>query len=298
MDSLGGLDLGTFGIYAFDFEHESAAQLRVSIEAIETAGWRTFWFPELLGREAFTLAGLLLSYTERLHVGNAIAQIWSREAKWTHGAATLLADAYPDRHLLGLGFGGAPRAGVSPLAGMNAYLDELDALARPDATPNPAPRAPIRRLLAAYGPKMLALARDRAAGALTYHVTVEHTAQARQILGPDRFLGVEHTVLFERDPSTARALAREHLAPYLSTPFNLAKLRRLDYTERDLADGGSDRLVDDLCFWGDLDAIATRLRRHVDAGADHVAIQVIGTHPGDAPVAHWRALAEALAPVG
>ncbi|MEV5439201.1 TIGR03620 family F420-dependent LLM class oxidoreductase [Streptomyces sp. NPDC052682] len=294
MGSLDGLELGTFGIYTFDFEHQPAARVRASVRELEEQGWGAVWFPEVAGREALTLAGYLLAGTERLHVVNGIAQIWSRQARWTHGAAALLADAYPGRHVLGLGFGGRPRPGVKPLAAMAAYLDELDALeSSPDS---PAPKAPIRRILAAYGPKMLELARDRAAGAQTYHVNVAHTAQARQALGPDAFLAVEHAVLFEYDPVTARAIAREHLHPYLTTPYNIAKFRRLGYTEEDIADGGSDRLVDDLVFWGDLEGIVERLRGHVAAGADHVAVQVIGIRPGESAVPHWRRLGEALLP--
>jgi probable F420-dependent oxidoreductase len=294
MGSIDGLDLGRFGIYTFDFEHLPAAALRESARQIEEQGWEALWFPELLGREALTHAGYLLACTERLHVVNGIAQIWSRGARWTYGAALLLADAYPGRHLLGLGFGGEPRPGTTPLKAMNAYLDELDAI----ETPNPAAAGPMRRLLAAYGPKMLALARDRADGAQTYHVNVAHTAQARELLGPDAFLAVEHPVLFESAPARARAIAREHLAPYLATPYNLAKFRRLGYSDADLADGGSDRLVDDFVFSGDLDEIVAKLQGHLDAGADHVAIQVIGIEPGETAVPYWAALAEALLPHG
>ncbi|CAM5645287.1 Luciferase-like domain-containing protein OS=Streptomyces glaucescens OX=1907 GN=SGLAU_06890 PE=4 SV=1 [Streptomyces glaucescens] len=152
----------------------------------------------------------------------------------------------------------------------------------------------MRRLLAAYGPRMLGLARDRTAGAHTYHVSVAHTAEAREILGPDSFLGVEHAVLLETDPDTARATAREHLRPYLDTPYNLAKFRRLGYAEDELTGGGSDRLVDDLVFWGEPDAVAARLRAHVEAGADHVAVQVIGTEPGASSLPAWRLLGDAL----
>jgi probable F420-dependent oxidoreductase len=179
-----------------------------------------------------------------MRVFNAIALIWSREARWTYGASLLLADAYANRHVLGLGFGGYDRPATTPLAAMNAYLDELDAL----QTPNPAPKAPMRRILAAYGPKMLALARDRAAGAQTDKVDVAHTAQAREILGPDAFLGVEHAVLFEPDPVKARAIAREHLDVYLNGKFNIAKFLRLGYSEEDISGGGSDRFVDDFVF--------------------------------------------------
>ncbi|NUP00639.1 MAG: TIGR03620 family F420-dependent LLM class oxidoreductase [Nonomuraea sp.] len=286
------MDLGSFGIYTFDFEHRPAARLGESVQELEERGWRALWVPELLGREALTHAGFLLSRTERMHVVNGIAQIWSRGARWTYGAALLLADAYPGRHVLGLGFGGERRAGTKPLAAMAAYLDELDAV----QTVNPAPSAPMRRILAAYGPKMLELARDRADGAQTYHVNVAHTAQARQILGPEAFLAVEHPVLFESDPGRARAVAREHLRPYLSTPYNVAKFRRLGYAEEEITGGGSDRLVDDFVFWGDLDTIARKLHTHLDAGADHVAVQVIGVEPGESAMPHWRSLGDALLP--
>jgi len=291
MGNLDGLELGRFGIYTFDFEHLPAAQMRDAIQGLEQLGWRAFWFPELLGREALTHAGFLLSCTEHMHVINAIALIWERQATAAHGAHVLLADAYPDRHVLGLGFGGSDQREMTPLAAMRSYLDELDGIESID----PAPAGPLRRVLAAYGPKMLELARDRAAGAITYHVNVTHTAQSREILGVDRFLGVEHAVLFETDPAAARATAREHLHPYLNTPYNLAKFRRLGYSEDDLTNGGSDRFVDDLVFWGDADEILRKLHDHVDAGADHVAIQVIGSKPGETAMPQWRALAESLA---
>ncbi len=290
MGGIDGLDLGRFGIYSFGFESQTAAQMRESIQELEHQGWQAFWIPELLGREALTHASYLLSCTERIHIVNGIAQIWSRGARWTYGASLLLADAYPDRHVLGLGFGGQRRTGTKPLAAMIEYVDEMDAL----ATPNPAPVAPMRRILAAYGPKMLELARDRSAGAQTYHVNVAHTAQAREILGPDAFLGVEHAVMFESDPDRARASAREHLQPYLSSTYNVAKFRRLGYTEQEIAGGGSDRLVDDLVFWGDLDTIVEKLHAHIEAGADHVAVQVIGTRPGESAMPYWRMLATAL----
>ncbi|MEV4168226.1 TIGR03620 family F420-dependent LLM class oxidoreductase [Nonomuraea sp. NPDC049709] len=292
MGGIDGMDLGTFGIYTFDFERRPATWMRESIQELEELGWRAFWMPELLGREALTHAGYLLSCTERINVVNGIAQIWSRGARWTYGAALLLADAYPGRHVLGLGFGGEQRPGTKPLAAMTAYLDELDSA----ETVNPAPRAPMRRILAAYGPRMLELARDRAAGAQTYHVNVAHTAQAREILGPNAFLGVEHAVLFESDPGRARATAREHLAPYLASPYNVAKFRRLGYSEEEIAGGGADRLVDDFVFWGDPETIVGKLRTHVAAGADHVAVQVVGIEPGGSAMPYWRLLADALLP--
>jgi probable F420-dependent oxidoreductase len=291
MGSIDGLDLGTFGVYTFDFEHQPAGQMRESIGAIEEQGWQALWFPEVGGREALTHAAFLLSCTERMHIINGIAQIWAREPQGAYGASLLLADAYPGRHVLGLGVGRS-RPGIKPVAAMTGYLDELDAL----TPPSPAPQAPTHRILAAYGPRMLELARDRSAGAHTYHVNVAHTAQARQVLGPDAFLGVEHAVLFETDPARARATAREHLRVYLdpASTYNLAKFRRLGYTQEDIINGGSDRIVDDLVFWGDLDTIAGKIRAHIKAGADHVAVQVIGIEPGQTAIPYWRMLSDAL----
>jgi probable F420-dependent oxidoreductase len=278
------MDLGTFGIYTFDFERQPPALMRESVQELEQLGWRAFWFPEVGGREALSQAGFLLSSTSRITVVNGIAQVTARTAGAAHGGAALLAEAYPNRHLLGLGLGQG-RPGTKPLDLMTSYLDELDTFEHP-----------ARRILAAYGPKMLTLARDRAVGAHTYHVTVAHTAQAREILGQDPFLGVEHAVLFEPDPDKARAIAREHLHRYLTTPFNIAKFRRLGYTEDEIGGGGSDRIVDDLVFWGDPETIAARLRDHVTAGADHVAIQVIGIEAGRSAMPQWRKLGDVLLP--
>ncbi|HEY2696105.1 MAG TPA: TIGR03620 family F420-dependent LLM class oxidoreductase [Pseudonocardiaceae bacterium] len=291
MGDIDGVDLGRFGVWTFDFEDQPATLMRDSIQELEELGWRAFWIPERDGREALTHAGFLLANTRQLHVVNGIAQIWSREARWTLGAQVLLADAYPNRHVLGLGVGRA-KPGIKPMDALTGYLDELDAL----TSPNPAPTAPLHRILAAYGPKMLELARDRAEGAHTYHVNVEHTAQAREILGQSAFLGVEQAVLFETDPVLARGIAREHLRPYLAGGFNIAKFKRLGYTDEELANGGSDRFVDDLVSWGDLDVVTRKLNAHLSAGADHVAVQVIGIEPGKSALPHWRTLAKTLLP--
>ncbi|WP_410636276.1 TIGR03620 family F420-dependent LLM class oxidoreductase [Amycolatopsis sp. cmx-4-83] len=286
MGTIEGMRLGRYGIWTFDFEDQPAGLIRDSVQELEELGWPAIWVPERDGREALTHAGFLLSVTERLTVVNGIAQIWSREPRWTRAGAQLLAEAYPDRHLLGLGYG-AGKPGTRPLRAMNDYLDAMDAV--------PAPGT--RRLLAAYGPKMLELARDRSAGAHTYHVTPEHTAQAREILGEEPFLGVEHAVLFEPDAAKARELARAHLHPYLTSEYNVAKFRRLGYSESDIDGGrGSDRLVDDLVFWGEPEQVIGKLRAHLDAGADHVGIQMIGLEAGTTAMPHWRRLAEALLP--
>ncbi|QFZ24456.1 TIGR03620 family F420-dependent LLM class oxidoreductase [Saccharothrix syringae] len=290
------MHLGRFGIWTFDFEDQPAALIRDSVRELDELGWPAIWIPERDGREALTHAGFLLASTERTTVVNGIARIWSREARWTRGAAQLLADAYPDRHLLGLGFGGNRPGVEDALGAMDRYLTDMD-----EATSaNPPPSRPMRRVLAAYGPRMLRLAGERTEGAHTYHVPVAHTARAREVLGAGPFLGVEQAVVFERDPDRARAVAREHLHPYLLpelSKYNIAKWLRLGYTEADFAGGrASDRLVDDLVAWGDLDTVARRLHEHLDAGADHVGVQVLGVEPGTSAMPHWRRLAEALLP--
>lgn len=122
-----------------------------------------------------------------------------------------------------------------------------------------------------------------------------HTARAREILGPDAFLGVEQAVLFETDAEKARGVAREHLHPYLTSPYNVAKFRQLGYTDDEIT-GAADRIVDDLVLWGDVDTIVERLHAHTAAGANHVAVQVIGVNAGDSAVSRWRTLGEALLP--
>ena len=173
-----------------------------------------------------------------------------------------------------------------PLARTAAFLDELDA-----AVP---PLAPANRVLAALGPKMLELARARTAGVHPYLVTPEHTAIARAAVGPDALVAPEQALVLETDPAAARAIARVHLSTYLGLPNYANNWRRLGYTEDDIADGGSDRLVDALVAWGDEAALAARVQEHRDAGADHVCVQVLTEDPRALPLAQWRRLAPAL----
>ena len=289
MSSVDGLDLGTFGIYTFDFEHQPAAQMRESVKALEEQGWQALWFPEVGGREALTHAAFLLSCTERMHIINGIAQIWARDPQRAYGASLLLADAYPGRHVLGLGVGRA-RPEIKPVAAMTGYLDELDAL----TPPSPAPQAPMHRILAAYGPRMLELARDRSAGAHTYHVNVAHTARAREILGPDRLLAPEQAVVLADDLVRGREIARAHVADYLRLPNYVANLRRLGFGDEELSGAGSARLTDALVVYGDEQRIAARVLEHLRAGADHVCIQVVGQRDEALAVQDWRRLAPAL----
>jgi probable F420-dependent oxidoreductase len=208
--------------------------------------------------------------------------------------------AFPGRFLLGIGISHGPLLEMlgqadryqKPLATTRAFLDDLDA-----ATP-PVPVA--ERALAALGPKMLELARDRTAGAHPYLVVPEHTRTAREILGPDALLAPEQAVFLGTDAAAARAAARNHLQIYLNLPNYTNNWMRWGFTADDLLDGGSDRLCDAMVAWGDEETIARRVREHHDAGADHVCIQVV-TAPDAGPDAGatmpldaWRALAPAL----
>jgi probable F420-dependent oxidoreductase len=190
------------------------------------------------------------------------------------------------RFLLGIGIG-HPQAVEEyrrPLTTIRRYLDALDELGVPRD----------ERILAALGPRMLELARDRTLGAHPYFVSVEHTRVAREILGPGAVLAPEQAVVLERDPERARALARTHVSRYLQLSNYTNNLLRTGFTEDDLRDGGSDRLVDGIVAWGDEAAIRARIDEHRAAGADHVCIQVIHGRAGELPLPEWRALSAAV----
>ncbi len=291
------MDIGRIGIWSFQLELQPAVRAQQAAAEIEELGYQALWIPEALGREAFTHAGLLLAATRRIPVATGIANIWARDAVTMAAAQKTLAEAYPDRFLLGIGVSHAKLVeGVrghryeKPVATMRAYLDAMDAAPFMGFPPAASPP----RVLAALGPKMLALAAEKTMGAHPYFVPVEHTEQARKILGKGPLLAPEQAVVLETDASTARAIARQHMAIYLRLPNYTNNLRRLGFDEKDLADGGSDRLVDAIVAWGEADAIVKRVRAHHDAGADHVCIQVLDPDPRALPLRQWRELAGAL----
>jgi probable F420-dependent oxidoreductase len=256
--------LGRIGVWSVAAGRLGADDERKAVAEIERLGYPTLWLSETL-KEAFAHAGLALAATERLVVATGIANIWMRRPQAMASGARVLADAYPGRFVLGLGVS-HPRFVPEyrrPLAAMREYLDELDI----------AGNGPAERMLAALRPKMLDLAATRSGGAVPYLGPVEHTAFARQQLGPDPVLAPELAIVLETDPAKARHVARDYLRIYLELPNYLNNLRTLGYTDADFADGGSDRLVDALVGWGDVDAVVERVRAHHDAGADHIAIQ-------------------------
>ncbi len=290
------MDIGRVGIWTF-LDMQPAARAQEAAREVEALGYKALWIPEVMGREIFTAAGLLLAATSRLVVASGIANIWARDAMAMAAAQRTLSEAYPDRFLLGMGVSHAPMVQMvrghsyeRPLSYMRAYLDAMDAapfMAAQPATP------PVR-VIGALHPKMLALAGARAAGAHPYFVPPEHTAKARAVLGQGPWLAPEQAVVLETDPDTARTIARTHMATYLMLPNYVRNLRALGFDDADVANGGSDRLVDAIVAWGDLDAIRARVRAHHDAGADHVCVQVLDANPTAVPLRQWRELAPAL----
>jgi probable F420-dependent oxidoreductase len=257
-----------------------AAQARRAAREIDELGFDTLWYSEGLGtRESFTNAAVLLGATERIRVASGIANIWARDAVSAANAARVLADAFDDRFLLGLGVSHPrqvdPRGHryEKPVARMSAYLDAMDddPFVSPDGTA-PA-RPPVPRILAALRPPMLRLAAAKALGALSYLVPIEHTRRARDILGPDALLVAEQKVVLASDPAEAWRRARAAIAWYLDTPNYVDNLRWLGFADDDFENGGSDALVDALVVAGDEHAIRARVQEHLDAGATQVAIQ-------------------------
>jgi probable F420-dependent oxidoreductase len=288
--------IGRVGVWTGALGRASADQTREAAAEIERLGYGALWIGEgHTTREAFSHAGLLLGATERMTVATGIANIWVRDATAANAAANTLGEAYADRFVLGLGASHAPLVDhrghqySKPLAAMRDYLAAIDA-AGYDA---PRPARPIPRVLAALRPRMLELARDRASGVHPYFVPPEHTAKAREIIGDGPLLAPEQAVVLETEPAAARALAREHTSRYLSLPNYVNNLRALGFSDEDVADGGSDKLVDAIVAWGDIDAVKARVNEHLDAGADHVAIQPIAAG-GAVGLDELRALAPAL----
>ncbi|WP_326643508.1 TIGR03620 family F420-dependent LLM class oxidoreductase [Nonomuraea fuscirosea] len=246
---------------------------RAAVVRLESVGYRTVWTNETVGgKDALVQLAVLLAATRRTVFGTGIANVWAREPETLHGAASVLAQAYPGRFVLGIG-GGYPQQATatgrefgSPLSKMRDYLDRMDGPTMP-----PAPDAPYPRIIAANGPKMLALAGELADGALPAGGPPAFTAQARQVLGPDKLLVVGLTMVPDSDPARAREGARERVSAGLAQPWFAAAVARLGFSEQEIAEV-SDRLVDTMIAHGEPAAIAAKAGEHLAAGADHVAL--------------------------
>ena len=288
--------LGRVGLWTRHLDIQPAEQVRATMAELEALGWGALWSWEVFGREALTGAGLLLSATGQMVVGTGIANIWARDPAAMAAAQRTLDEAYPGRFVLGIGVSHAPIVDARghryerPLDKMRGYLDAMDAAPwqGPPLAEEPA------RVVAALGPRMLALAAERAAGAMTYNSPPEVTAAARSAVGPGPLLAVEQAVVVEDDPAEARRIGREFIAFYLTLPNYVKAWERAGFGPEELADGGSDRMVDAVVAWGGPEAIAERIDAQLDAGADHVCLQVLESDPNGLPLAGWRALAPAL----
>ena len=289
-------DLGRVGIWSGRVARMSAKRSAEAARVVEELGFRTLWFPESVAKESLSLAGFLLAETESLIAATGIANIWARDAMAAINGARTLEEAYPGRFVLGLGVSHAPIVNLRghhyhhPLEAMDHYLEAMESATYVAERPQTDP--PV--VLAALGPRMLKLAADRTAGAHPYFVPVDHTSQAREIMGDGALLAPEQAIVLANDEGEAREVARRHMDRYLQSTNYRNNLLRMGWPETDLEDGGSDALVDSIVAWGDVDAITARVLAHLEAGADHVCVQVLNG-PGDVyPADELRVLAEPL----
>ena len=296
--------LGRVGLWTGSLEGLTPGQLPDVLGELDDQGWGSLWFGEAVGREAFTAAQMYLGATRRMAIGTGIANIYGRDASAAGAAARTLEALHPDRFVLGLGVSHAPlverHRGHNygrPLAAMREYLGALDGTRALAAGEDVMP--PV--VLAALGPKMLEVSRDRTAGAHPYLTLPEHTAQAREILGGTADDGpalvVETAAVVaegvDDDDELWRSRAHEHLNIYTGLPNYRNSWTRQGFDESDYVRGGSDRLKSALVTRG-LEATRARVQEHLDAGASTVLVQVLGEHVLAPPVADWRLAAQAL----
>jgi probable F420-dependent oxidoreductase len=287
--------LGPVGLWTRQLDVQPTERVREVIAELEDMGWSSLWIWEAFGREALTSAALLLAATRRMVIATGIANVWARDPVAMAAAQRTLVEAYPGRFVLGIGVSHGPLVDVRghqynrPLEKMRSYLDAMDAA--PFMGP-PLKEEP-QRVLAALGPRMLELAAQRSGGALLYNAPPGATASAREVLGEDPLLAVEQAVLLEDDPTVARGICRGFVGFYLTLPNYVQAWERMGFGPEDRRDGGSDRMVDAVIAWGDTDTVARRVQAHLDAGADHVCLQVLGPDPDGLPLSDWRALAPA-----
>ena len=285
------MELGGIGIWSSGLRYGDPGPIADAAAELDELGYGAIWVPDI-GGDVLAAVEHLLGAAPRIGVATGILNIWLQDAAEVARRRGAWGEAWQRRFTLGLGASHAPLIDrghpgryAKPYSKMVEYLDALDAA----SPPYPAEA----RILAALRPRMLGLARDRAAGAHPYFVPVEHVAHAREALGPDAVIAAELAVVRDADPSTARQTARRHTGTYVTLANYTNNLRDLGFGDDDFVAAGRDRLVDALVAWGDDDAIAARVAGMREAGADHVCIQVI--RPDDElPLADWRALAPAL----
>ena len=275
------MNVNKLGVWALVDSLSAVAEAQLARD-IEQWGYSALWTGEATGRDVLVNSGWLLANTRTLILASGIANIHARDAMAIAAARAQLNEQSGGRFLLGIGISHAPL--VKSLRGhtydkpVTTMRTCIEAMARAHYS-SPRPPEPPLTVLAALGPKMLALARDLTDGAHPYNTTVAQTAEAREILGPGKLLCVEQKLLLESDPARAREIARANLLPYLALPNYVNSWRRAGFDDRDLAGSLSDRLVDALVAWGDEEALVRRIREHWAAGADHVCIHALYPDP-------------------
>jgi probable F420-dependent oxidoreductase len=276
--------LGPVGVWSMELRN--AARPGVADAAAELAerGLTALWIPGLDGNGIFEDMGALLSAAPETHVVLGVLGIWRQKAAAVSARVRELDARYGERTVIGLGVSDRNAAEAvgrtfgNPVAAVREYLDEVD--------------LPVKRLLlGALGPRMATLAADRTAGIHPFLVSPDYTAKMRARLGPEAIIAPHQAVVFSTDAEQARAIARDQVGMFIGFDAYRNNLRRLGFTDADLVPGGSDRLIDALVAWGDDDAVRRRLREHLDAGADHVAVHVLASS-NDLPVPLWRRLAD------
>jgi len=289
------MNIGKLGLWALCDSLTGAETLRLASK-MERLGYGAFWIPEAWGRDPFSHAAYLLSHTERIALATGIANIWSRDTLTMMSCAKTVAELAGGRFVLGLGVSHKPLVAdlrghdySRPFTRMKNYVAGLKS-AIYNAVP---PREEVPIVIAALHPRMLQLAAAETKGTHTYFVPPEHTARARAEMGPQSWICVEQAVILESDRSKARQAARQYMSFYLPLPNYSRMLKSLGFTDADLAEGGSDRLVDAIVALGSEDKIRERIAEHFNAGATHVCIQPLRSD--GAGVLDERAI-EALAP--
>ncbi len=269
--------LGPLNAWSFALQRLAAAEEADAARKLEQLGHKAIWIPESLGsKDVLAHSAILLQATETAIVAPGIANIHARDPMAMANGARALGEAFPGRFVLGIGVSHAPsvqmRGGSyqNPLQQMRTYLDAMDAAQY--AAPAPDPPVPV--VLAALGPKMLELAAERADGAHPYFVPVGHTPYARRYLGHDAALIPEVTAVLTTDRSHGLEIARAFAKHYLALPNYANGLRRLGWSDDDIANDGSDRLLEAVIAIGDVDHIVKRIRDHLNAGADTVTLQL------------------------
>lgn len=271
-------DLGRFGVWTGGpVTPEQAVE-------IEKLGYGAVWVGASPPAD-LAFAEPILEATSTLQLATGIVNIWNADAETVAESYHRIEKAFPGRFLLGVGVGHPEHTQeyTKPYTALVDYLDALDAKTVPTS----------RRVIAALGPKVLELAKNRSAGAHPYLTTPEHTAQARELVGNSVFLAPEHKVVLTTDAEKARELGRKTVGFYLGLSNYVNNWRRLGFTSDDVEQPGSDKLIDAVVAYGSPEAIAARLTEHLDAGADHVAVQVLGSKDELVP-----ALAELAGPLG